>query len=166
MEVVGALIGTFVTIVFLIGLPAKISIIIYLSRKPIQAKTAFDLVLIDSLLSALAFSVSTYFMILISISFAPLSPLLADIYCISQCCISQLILISGFTTMFLKYLYMFHGYLILKFSDSDIRGIWCFLKILLLAIFTIMDNFLPVRNVPPFFKIISEKDQERYYRFK
>ena len=166
MEVVGALIGTFVTIVFLIGLPANISIIIYLSRKPIQTKTAFDLVLIDSLLSALAYSVSAYFLILISITFAPLSPLLANIYCISHCCISQLLLISGFTTMFLKYLYMFHGYFIHEFSDSDVRRIWCFLKILLLAIFTIMDNFLPVQNVPAFFKIISEKDQERYYRFK
>lgn len=163
MIVVKAFIIIFLSLAFLIGLGLGRLIIRYLGKKPQVLKTAFDLVLIDSIMFSLIFGFTIYAMAILYIGFEPLPFLFVSIFVVFQYLIYHLTLISWSLTMLIKYLYIFHGYLMFDYPDSYIRKVVNLTKIAILVPFVVLDFYSPlIQNNPVSFDWLLS--QEKFVR--
>ena len=163
MELIITLVIIGLTLAFFTGLSLGLLIIRYLAKKPQILKTAFDLVVIDSIICSLVFGFSIYVMAILYIGFAPLPVIFVQIFVIVQHFIYHLTLISWTLTMIIKYLFIFHGYYMFELSDSCIRNISILLKILLLVpLFMALDFYCSFRvNNPVSFDWLQSQENLR-----
>lgn len=150
--------GVIITILFLMGCHLNICVICYLARKPSACKTAFDLVLIDTIISTLLYSFTLYCGDILYIGFsAQVSHDVIVTFTIIQYIAIHLFFASWFVTMCVKYLYLFHGYLMLECSDSMIRETVLFFRIFLVIIYIILDFNGPFSNTPSIFYLLASQ---------
>lgn len=102
------------------GVPINGLIIMYLCQKPLAQKTAFDLIIVDNILSAivtcLAFSIALILGLL-----TPIPSSLASVISILGYLNFHFFLVSCTVTIITKYLFMIKSEWMLDFSDLQIR---------------------------------------------
>lgn len=158
MELLFAILSTF-NIIF--GSIFFSFIIFYLKQKPTATKNAFDLVSIDLIFAAFLFSLTLYVIVLIYVFFGPIPLIFSSIFVCIQLLLSHFFLVSFFFTMLLKYLFIFHEYLLFEYSDTKIRIIFLVMKLCSVLVFAILDNFGPLQINPIPFQIIAKENESR-----
>ena len=144
-----------------VGLGLNSIIIAYLNSKPQIRKTSLDLVLIDTLLFSIIFVLLLYMQFLLLFYFAPLSYYANAIFSVLWVSAGAAFMASSFLTMSLKYLFIFHSEILFETSDSRIRYLFLFLRVVMASITILLDTFGPYQREPAFFDILKDPNDDR-----
>lgn len=141
-----------------VGIPINSFLIFYLRKKPSVKKTALDLVIIDANIAVIIFSILSVCLFVLRVFLTPLSFTHATIFMSVWYLSAHILLNSIFAAMLVKFSYILFGSLMLELPNKVIHNFVKKLKIVMIFILIILDNFGPIKNDPAPWSLISEKD--------
>ena len=130
----------------------------FIKDKSSNTSNVLDSLLLENNLVFFLWSVTSNIFLAVDISYEifPVKMLEALTYLFYICGVFAMLSIS--LTLFVKYLYFTYGYLMLEMSDNVIHSLVFALKIILLIVIFMLDQFGPIQKTPMPYMIFLEKD--------
>ena len=154
--------GSFATLSVGMGIPTHCLIISYLVTKPSLYKTAFDFIMIDTVLSLIVFILSTYSVVMVGLCMN-IVPYTVNVFLSYIMYLStHFFFISCIVSVLTKHFFIRHPDLMWGTSDTKLRKESFGIKILFLVVLVAIDQFGPIQaNVMPFQFLSYDIDIER-----
>ena len=153
-QVVLVCVGTFITTSLIVGLFKYALIIAYISKKNSVQKTALDLVLIDTIMSLMFYSIISFTCCFLGL-WVPLPYWVNGLMTTLLLVITTFTLVSMLVTICLKILMILYSQFFFNVSEYKVRHLTLFLKFFLLLICLLLDNFGPISKDPTIFSFLK-----------
>lgn len=155
---VGLIVGSVLTSVLILGLPANCLIISYINHKSDTQKTPLDSVMVDTIIVGLVLGLYIYLVYFVFWFFSPIQIWINWILSYGFYISGTLFFNSGSVTILLRYFYLIYGIDLLGLSENSIRKLSLLAKFGLTGFSIILDIIGPFQNDNASFVLLGNTD--------
>ena len=146
----------------LIGFPLNGLILAYMEQKSSLHKTSLDLVIKDAIASAMALLLVNLCVYLLGTFFSPLPFWPNVVLSVFQVLTVYTFFVSAHTTLVVKYLFLNHSSILFEVSDDKVRQWSWLVKVILVTLWTCIDQVGFVTMDPLSFKFMNLGSEEDF----